>query len=177
MLKLCYNKKIHTCVMNSPSRKVVSKMARMMKMKCNNIKNSNSTMARVKKENKRNHERVSSNGEVVKKVERQEEVHIPPPNHPEPMEVVENEIYERPKERRPKSCDLIEDGKTPKTRRKRSSKENIHENESQKRPPHKPKSPKPNQSEQNGDAIKKFVRKKKNQPRTGNPEGPGRRAT
>ena len=73
------------------------------------------------------------------------------------MEVVENEVYERPKERRPKSCDLIEDGKTPKTRRKKSSKENIPENESQKRPPHKPKSPKPHHSEQNGDAAKRVV--------------------
>ena len=105
-----------------------------------------SPRTRKKKEHKRKHENTSSNGEIAKKHERQEEGHLPPPHHgPEPMEIVENEIYERPKERRPKSCDLLDESKTPKSRRKKSSKENIPENETQKRPPHKPKSPKPEQ--------------------------------
>ena len=53
----------------------------------------NSPRIRKKKEHKRKHERDSSNGEVVKKLERQEEAHVLPPNHgPDPMEVVENEI-------------------------------------------------------------------------------------
>ena len=57
---------------------------------------------RKKKEQKRKHDNSSSTGEVAKKHERQEEIiHPPPPNQgPEPMEVVETEVYERPKERR-----------------------------------------------------------------------------
>lgn len=56
---------------------------------------------RKKKEQKRKHDN-ASNCEVVKKHERQEE-HVPPPNHgPEPMDIIDNETYERPKERRQK---------------------------------------------------------------------------
>ena len=137
-----------------------------------------SPRTRKKKEHKRKHENTSSNGEIAKKHERQEEVHLPPPHHgPEPMEIVENEIYERPKERRPKSCDLLDESKTPKSRRKKSSKENIPENETQKRPPHKPKSPKPEHCEQNGE-VKKVVRKKKHHVENGEPfERPEPRAS
>ena len=58
------------------------------------------------------------------------------------------------------------------------SSQNIPENESQKRPPHKPKSPKPHHSEQNGDALKKVVRKKKHHVENGEPfERPEPRAS
>ena len=132
---------------------------------------------RKKKEQKRKHDNSSSTGEVAKKHERQEEIiHPPPPNQgPEPMEVVETEVYERPKERRQKSCEILEETKTPKNRRKQKqrSKENIPDNEIQRRPPQKP-----DHSDQNGEVVKKVVRKKKPHVENGEPfERPEPRAS
>merc|ERR1712108_2564 len=90
--------------------------------------------------------------------ERNEEVIQPPPpsyeKAPEPMEA--EQIYERPRERRK------EDGRTPRVRRKHKSKEDLlTESEAaameevQRKPPHKPKSPRPEHCDQNGDVKKK----------------------
>ena len=125
---------------------------------------------RKKKEQKRKHENSSSTGEIVKKHERPGDVVHPPPPHlgPEPMELVDTEVYERPKE-----------AKTPKNRRKQRSKENIPDNEIPKRPPQKPKSPKPEEGERNGcEVVKKVVRKKKPHVENGEPfERPEPRAS
>jgi len=85
------------------------------------------------------------------------------------MEIVENQVYERPKER--KLTEDISENKTPCVRRKHNSQDNDLDNqkhrintevnkENQRKPPHKPKSPKPEYRDQNGDVIKKVVRKK-----------------
>merc|ERR1719458_1413871 len=96
--------------------------------------------------------------------ERNEEVIQPPPptyeKAPEPMDA--EQIYERPRERRK------EDGRTPRVRRKHKSKEDLLADseappmeEVQRKPPHKPKSPRPEHCDQNGDVKKKSGRKEK----------------
>eukprot|EP00092_Neocalanus_flemingeri_P000854 GFUD01000911.1.p1 GENE.GFUD01000911.1~~GFUD01000911.1.p1 ORF type:complete len:2354 (+),score=554.15 GFUD01000911.1:527-7588(+) len=144
-----------------------------------------SPKVRRKKEHKRKHENASSAGELVaKKYERADDTdlqaHQPP--HcpvPEPMEIVDNQVYERPRDRK-KSDEIVDakdKSKTPRVRRKHKSKEDVLENQNtevqnnseyqenapevQRKPPHKPKSPKPDYHEQNGEVIKRVVRKPK----------------
>merc|ERR1711974_233818 len=115
---------------------------------------------RRRKKEKRQLDNSSTGGDthVPKKYERNEEVIQPPPpsyeKAPEPMEA--EQIYERPRERRK------EDGRTPRVRRKHKSKEDLlTESEAaameevQRKPPHKPKSPRPEHCDQNGDVKKK----------------------
>ena len=121
---------------------------------------------RRRKKEKRKLDNSSTGGDahVPKKYERNEEVIQPPPpayeKAPEPMEA--EQVYERPRERRK------EDGRTPRVRRKHKSKEDLlTESEApameevQRKPPHKPKSPRPEHCDQNGDVKKKSVRKEK----------------
>jgi len=138
-----------------------------------------SPKSRRKKEHKRKHENVSSTGELAaKKHERGDDLqaHQPPPGPvPEPMEIVDNQVYERPRDRK-KSGEKndTKENKTPRVRRKHKSQDDILDSqdkgvknsseapkESQRKPPHKPKSPKPDYRDQNGEVIKKVVRKKK----------------
>ena len=138
-----------------------------------------SPKARKKKEHKRKHDNSTSNGEVAKKHERQENHHAPAPTHgPEPMEILETEIYERTSDKKQKSCELLDESRTPRSRRKKSSKDNVPDQEMQKRPPQKPKSPKPDNSDQNSDITKKVVKKKKHHVENGEPfERPEPRAS
>jgi len=140
-----------------------------------------SPKARRKKEHKRKHENASSAGDLVAKKHERVDVndmqgHQPPPAPiPEPMEIVDNQVYERPRDRK-KSDEKNEakENKTPRVRRKNKSQDDILDDqdmanknnsdapkEGQRKPPHKPKSPKPDYRDQNGDLIKKVVRKKK----------------
>ena len=121
---------------------------------------------RRRKKEKRKLDNSSTGGDthVPKKYERNEEVIQPPPptyeKAPEPMDA--EQIYERPRERRK------EDGRTPRVRRKHKSKEDLLADseappmeEVQRKPPHKPKSPRPEHCDQNGDVKKKSGRKEK----------------
>eukprot|EP00091_Calanus_sinicus_P004585 TRINITY_DN14929_c0_g1_i1.p1 TRINITY_DN14929_c0_g1~~TRINITY_DN14929_c0_g1_i1.p1 ORF type:complete len:405 (-),score=88.94 TRINITY_DN14929_c0_g1_i1:259-1443(-) len=97
-----------------------------------------SPKVRKKKEHKRKHENASSTGELVaRKYERTDandvQSHQPPHGPvPEPMEIVDNQVYERPRDRK-KSDEKNEakENKTPRVRRKHKSQDDLLDNEDQ----------------------------------------------
>ena len=123
---------------------------------------------RRRKKEKRKME-ASAEGQVPKKYEKNEEASQPPPpsyeRAPEPME--EEQVYERPRTRGEER--RKEDGRTPRVRRKHKSNEEVLEggeakvaSDVQRKPPHKPKSPRPHHHhDQNGEVKKEKHRKEK----------------